>query len=125
MIFVFGSNEGGHHGKGAARTALVHYGAKMRVGFGHQGTSFAIPTKDWQIRDLDLEAIRHYIWRFLAYARTRPESQFKITQLGCGLAGHHAADIAPMFKDAPMNCYFDEAWEPYLGANHKYWGTFP
>src|SRR5262249_41455073 len=33
-IFVFGSNEAGRHGKGAALHARKHYGAKYGVGFG-------------------------------------------------------------------------------------------
>ena len=30
------------------------------------------------------------------------------------------SDIAPMFKNAPDNCYFDKVWEQYL-INSKVW----
>ena len=45
-IFVFGSNEAGRHGKGAALHASRHYGATYGVGFGRTGDAWAIPTKD-------------------------------------------------------------------------------
>ena len=56
LIFVFGSNERGAHGKGAALQAVTEYGAKYGQGFGLQGRSFAIPTKDFYIRTLPLSA---------------------------------------------------------------------
>lgn len=41
-VFVFGSNLGGMHGGGAARIAYRCFGAKMGVGVGLQGQSYAI-----------------------------------------------------------------------------------
>ena len=55
--FVFGSNEAGVHGAGAARVAYEKHGARWGKGFGHYGDSFAIPTKDWNIRKLDMLSI--------------------------------------------------------------------
>lgn len=40
-VFVFGSNLGGMHGGGAARIAYRCFGAKMGVGVGLQGQSYA------------------------------------------------------------------------------------
>jgi hypothetical protein len=65
MIFVFGSNLAGRHGKGAALEALRHYGAKRGVGFGHEGLSFAIPTKDEKLKRLPLPKINGYAQLFL------------------------------------------------------------
>ena len=124
MIFVFGSNEAGRHGAGAARDALHRYGAIMNVGFGPQGESFAIPTKDWNIQTLPITVIKQYIDRFIVYARWHPALTFKVTQLGCGLAGLQAKDIAPLFRFAPHNCLFDEAWKEFL-PKKAFWGTFP
>ena len=46
-IFVFGSNEAGIHGAGAARIAFLKFGgAEMGLGNGLSGNSYAIPTKD-------------------------------------------------------------------------------
>ena len=43
-IFVFGSNEFGRHGKGAAKAARK-WGARNGVGEGLRGQTYAIPTK--------------------------------------------------------------------------------
>lgn len=123
MIFVFGSNEAGVHGSGAARDALLKHGAGFGIGFGPCGDSFAIPTKDWNIKTLPTHVIDQYISRFIAYANFRPDLRFMVTQIGCGLAGYTPELIAPMFMCAPDNCFFDEAWKTYLGDRKKYWGT--
>lgn len=109
MIFVFGSNLAGRHGAGAARTALG-YGAIWSVGVGRQGNSYAIPTKDEQIRTLPLVRINPYIHQFILYARDFPSLTFQVTRIGCGLAGYTDKDIAPMFYGAPENCILPEGW---------------
>ena len=43
-VFVFGSNLEGHHGGGAAHTALRKFRAVYGQGVGLQGQSYAIPT---------------------------------------------------------------------------------
>lgn len=125
-IFVFGSNEGGWHGAGAAAFAHKHRGAVLRVGTGLTGRSYAIPTKDATIKHtLDLPKIKDYVNQFLLFAeQTKDIHQYQVTCIGCGLAGLKHGDIAPMFYGAPDNCWFDEAWKPYLGDSVKYWGTF-
>lgn len=123
MIFVFGSNELGVHGAGAALFAMQRHGAKRGVGFGHVGNSFAIPTKDTLVMTLPLDQIKRYVDEFIAYARDNHELKFQVTQIGCGLAGYTASDIAPLFVDAPSNCSFDEKWRPWLGVERDYWGT--
>lgn len=45
-IFVFGSNPGGVHGAGAAKTARDMFGAQTGVGEGMTGNAYALPTKD-------------------------------------------------------------------------------
>lgn len=122
MIFVFGSNLAGIHGAGAAKYALQNEGAIWGKGIGHHGNSYAIPTKDERIQTLPLWHIAEQITDFIAYANAHPECEFKVTQIGCGLAGYKASQIAPLFRDAPFNCYFDTAWKWCL-PNHKYWGT--
>lgn len=123
MIFVFGSNQAGRHGAGAARFARLYKGAIPGQGYGLQGRAFAIPTMDRSIHPLELVAINTWINCFLEYARENPTQLFQVTCLGCGLGGQKHQDIAPMFKDAPSNCYFDEQWKPWL-PNAKFWGTF-
>ncbi len=124
MIFVFGSNEAGVHGAGAAKVAYQKHGARWGKSYGHYGDSFAIPTKDDHIETMPLDRIRQYVDGFLAYAKGHRKLKFKVTAIGCGLAGYKHEDIAPMFRMAPSNCSFDTAWEPWLGKDHNYWGTF-
>lgn len=110
MIFVFGSNEAGRHGKGAAKHAVQHHGAIYGVPEGRQGNSYAIPTKDRHLRPLPLGSIHGYVQRFLEFARANHALTFEVTRIGCGLAGYHQEDIAPMFKGAPPNCILPEGW---------------
>jgi hypothetical protein len=112
-VFVFGSNESGIHGAGAAKAAIDHYGAVLCVGYGRQGQSFAIPTKDWLIDSLTLTQIEFYVNRFKAYARVTGDPFF-VSAIGCGLAGYKHSTIAPMFKGAPAHCNFPEEWAQYL-----------
>lgn len=122
--FVFGSNEAGIHGAGAAKFAYQERGARYGKSYGHYGDSFAIPTKDEAIETLPLDQIQQYVIGFLAYAKGHRKLNFQVTRIGCGLAGLKDRDIAPMFVGAPKNCFFDLAWEPYLGKEANYWGTF-
>jgi hypothetical protein len=122
-IFVFGSNLRGVHGAGAAKHALQHHGAVWGNGIGIQGNSYAIPTKSMQITTLPLNQIQVFVNEFIDYAKAHPELIFKVTRIGCGLAGYKDEDIAPMFFDAPDNCHFDTVWKPWLSAYHKFWGS--
>lgn len=110
MIFVFGSNLAGRHGKGGALYAVKNHGAEYGVGVGRTGDSYAIPTKNQNLKTLPLEVIAVYVRQFLDYAKLNPELRFFVTKIGCGLAGYKEADISPMFKEAPENCLLPEGW---------------
>lgn len=113
-ILVFGSNLAGRHGAGAAKEALERYGAISGRGFGLQGSSYAIPTKDREIRTLRLVQINYFVADFLQWADTHRGTQFFITPIGTGLAGYTHAQIAPMFRHAPDNCELPEEWKGLL-----------
>ena len=123
-VLVFGSNEAGIHGAGAAKDAMDSYGAGVGKSYGHYGNSFAIPTKDEYFKTLSMETIKAYVDGFIAYARSKRKVKFDVTRIGCGLAGLKDEDMAALFKNAPLNCRFDEAWVPYLGTHFTYWGKF-
>lgn len=110
MIFVFGSNLAGRHGKGAALFAFQHHGAKYGVGEGPTGNAYAIPTKNVVLQPLALDIIDYHVGVFLFYARQHPELQFEVTRIGCGLAGYSDHQIAPMFAEAPANCVLPKGW---------------
>lgn len=109
-IFVFGSNMAGRHGKGAALVARERYGAVPGVGIGRRGDSWAIPTKGNDLQPLPVGHIRSYVKNFIYYAKEHPELNFFLTRVGCGLAGYTDHQIAPLFKDAPLNVHMPPGW---------------
>jgi hypothetical protein len=96
-VFVFGSNEAGRHGAGAAKQALK-WGAKYSVGFGLQGHTLAIPTKDRNLKVLPIEAVKQYTLSFIDFAEKHQEFTFLVTEIGCGLAGYIPQQIGPLFS---------------------------
>ena len=106
QIFVFGSNQFGHHAGGAARYALNNFGAEWGNGEGLQGRSYAIPTME------GLSSTRAAVERFITFARQHQELTFLVTPIGCGIAGYTPAEIAPFFADATdlENVYLPESF---------------
>lgn len=94
-IFVFGSNLAGMHGGGAARVALMRFGAIMGQGVGLQGQSYAIPTMHGGV-----DVIKPYVDEFIDFAVQHPELKFLVTAIGCGIAGFTVDEIAPLFRRA-------------------------
>ena len=109
-IFVFGSNLAGRHGAGAAKHALENHGALYHCGWGIQGNSYGIPTKDLRIKTLPLNIIQLHVEEFIKFAEAHPTWTFNVTRIGCGLAGYKDHQIAPFFKSAPTNCNLPEGW---------------
>ena len=103
-IFVFGSNLAGVHGAGAARDARLYWGAKVGIGVGLCGQSYALPTKDDCIVTLPLSEIGQHVKKFLEFSKNHPDKKFLVTAVGCGLAGYKPEDIALFFFEAPQNC---------------------
>lgn len=125
IIFVFGSNERGAHGAGAAYDARVYWGAVPGCGEGITGESYAIPTKDENLETRPLFRIEHSISKFIRYAEDNPDVDFQVTRIGCGYAGYRDDQIAPLFRGAPDNCHLPLGWraliEEYL--NHSLHGV--
>jgi len=111
LIFVFGSNLAGRHGKGAALYARQKHGAVYGVGEGPTGNSYALPTKDEKLRTRSLEDIYQSILKFVEYAKSTNET-FLLTPVGCGLAGYKKSDIWPLLKKAglPDNVVLASSW---------------
>lgn len=97
-VFVFGSNLAGKHGKGAAKDALK-WGAVYGVEEGLKGQTYAIPTKDKNIKPMYLFIIREYVNNFINFANENPHLTFLVTEIGCGLARYSPFDIAPLFDE--------------------------
>ncbi len=110
IIFVFGSNLAGRHGRGAALVAAQAWGAEYGVGEGRTGSAYAIPTKGKNMKTRSLKNIRISVERFIEYAIENPGLTFRVTRVGCGLAGYADKQIAPMFAKAPSNCELPDYW---------------
>ena len=123
FIFVFGSNEAGIHGAGAAKWAKDYLGAEPGVGFGITGNAFALPTKDHTIQTLPLSSIKEYLRKFVDYAKTQPSVAFNLTPIGCGLAGLQKKQILTLLNELdyeghplPQNVLFDSRWLGFNGG---------
>ena len=115
QIFVFGSNTQGRHGKGAALTARVKFGAIYGNPEGIQGKSFAIITKDLTKKahpSRTTAQIISQINKLYEYATLHPDKEF-IIAYKCGdnnLNAYSSEDMAKMFasRDIPENIVFDK-----------------
>lgn len=99
-IFVFGSNYGGRHTRGAAELAR-RLGAKNGQGEGLMGRTYGIPTKPEDVRRrLTLSQIEAHVRTFVEFARQAQKLKFLVSAVGCGLAGYEPREVAPLFKEA-------------------------
>jgi len=98
-VFVFGSNLAGRHGAGAARLAVLKFGAVYGKGVGLQGQTYALPTKDSKLQTIPLCKLNVFIGAFLTDCRTKDGKTFLLTKIGCGLAGLTVPEVAGLFKN--------------------------
>lgn len=102
-VFVFGSNLQGIHAGGAARFAVLKFGAEMGNPNGIQGQSYAIPTLSkpggLPNHKLPLSEIGKYVNEFISFASQHPNVFFYVTPIGCGIAGFTEEEIAPLFSE--------------------------
>lgn len=104
-VFVFGANADGHHGAGAARTALEKFGAVYGQGEGLQGQSYGIVTMSgWAEFSGSAQ-------RFNEFARSSPDLTFLLTKVGCGIAGYDESQVKRLFEGSPPNVKKPEGWD--------------
>lgn len=116
-IFVFGSNEAGIHGAGAARIAFLKFGAEMGLGNGLSGNSYAIPTKDRNVETLSLDKVKSYIDEFIGFVLKHQNLTFYLTKIGCGLAGFTIEEIKNIFWEVIEEYRTESSKEQYLPSN--------
>lgn len=108
--FVFGSNDAGRHGAGAAVWAR-RFGAVTGIGRGPAGQTYAIATKSRNLTRLSTDEIKRQVDEFLKFAKANPKTRFLVTEIGCGLAGYRPEQIAPMFfPNPPKNVLLPESF---------------
>lgn len=114
QIIVFGSNQRGVHGAGAALTCKNLFRAEEGRGEGWTGHCYALPTKDYQIKTLSLDIIKEKIKVFykkaLSYYATDSSVEILVTKIGCGLAGYTVEQIGKIFADIERQ-YADLGWD--------------
>ena len=110
-VFVFGSNTRGIHDGGASFTAVQYFGAIVGQSEGPQGQSYAIPTDGANLADIQAS-----VNNLIVYAKAHPHLTFLVTEIGCGTAGYHPMEIAPMFTDAVSvpNIYLPKQFWKYI-----------
>ena len=115
QIFVFGSNTQGRHGKGAALTARLRFGAIYGKPEGIQGKSFAIITKDLTKKvhpSRTTSQIVSQIEKLYEYATLHPDKEFIVAYKSNdhNLNAYSSEDMAKMFasKNIPENIVFDK-----------------
>ena len=113
-VCVFGSNMAGTHAGGAAKIALLHFGAMKGAGRGWAGQSYAIPTMNEHLQQMPLSQIQHYIDDFKIYTKNHPKMTYFLTSIGCGIAGYKVEEIAPMFKGISHNVIFPASFRPFV-----------
>ncbi len=111
-IFVFGSNNIGHHAGGAARQALEQFGAIQGQAEGIQGQSYAIPTIAFDGRPVTLDNIAASVETFMRFATDHPDLKFLVTKIGCGIAGWSEKAIGSVFQNRfiPPNVWLPESF---------------
>ena len=95
-VFVFGSDDCGHHDRGPALKAFRKFGALVGVSEGHRGQSYAIPIYGANIGPDQIRAAFH---RFVEYAKAHPELTFLVMDLGCGFGVYPSETLAPLLVE--------------------------
>ncbi|WP_208645500.1 A1S_2505 family phage non-structural protein [Mucilaginibacter endophyticus] len=98
-VFVFGSNLLGNHAGGAARLAVEQFGAINGQAEGLQGQSYAIPTLNKNMEKISLDVLQYHVNKFANDVEATPKLQFLLTDVGCGIAGFKAEEVAPLFTE--------------------------
>lgn len=97
---MFGSNEAGRHGKGAAQTAHQLFGAVWGVAEGLTGYCYALPTVNATVTGkVPMASLKQYVNNFIQCAKDRQDLTFLVTEVGCGLAGFTVDQVAPLFSE--------------------------
>lgn len=105
-VFVFGSNTQGNHAGGAAKAAVIYYGAIMGQPRGLQGQSYGIVTLDYTNKEpVTLETIGKELDNFINFAKTHSNLTFWMTKIGTGISKIPFEDIAQLFynRNFPSN----------------------
>lgn len=115
-VWVFASDTSGQHNHADAKIAQRHFGAQIGHSAGATGDAFAILMLNDKRKALPMVDIQWQIHAFLRHASNTPQTPYYIARLAAGIAGLSDRRIAPLFKSAPANCHFPQAWSQWMQA---------
>ena len=103
-VFLYGANQEGRHGAGAAKQALK-FGAKYGVN-GYCGNTYGLITTDLNVPQrpsIPMSLLQDEVDKFIQFAKDNTHLTFLVTEVGCGLAGFTVEQVAPLFKPVLLN----------------------
>jgi len=103
-IWVFESNLGGHHLKGATAIALECHGAEEDKYSGAAGTSYALPTRGDDGQLLGWDTMKSHVRVLFDYARKHPQLRFRILASSQKKSTEEHRRFADLLRNAPANC---------------------
>ncbi|BDA76030.1 hypothetical protein CAL7716_101960 (plasmid) [Calothrix sp. PCC 7716] len=112
QVFVFGSNNEGRHGKGAALHAR-RFGAICGQSSGLQGSTYAIVTKDLNkgVRSIPLSQIKSQIEQLCDLAQNTQDKQYLLTAIGTSNAGYKVQEITNLLPSyIPKNIWLPQCF---------------
>ena len=117
-IFVFATNESGHHENEIAKLAVHAFGAEKSKGRGLVGRSYAIPVLDRDAQRLPQERILSEFAAFKKFARENPQHRFQLSRIGCDSIGFREEGVFKYFLDCPDNVILPAVWERRRNPKH-------
>ncbi len=112
QVFVFGSNLAGNHAGGAAKQAYEQFGARMGMGEGLIGQSYAFPTLNFEMGKMTYDELLRGCNNLYFCCKTNPDKEFLLTKVGTGIAGYGEEYMKDLFKGLyPSNLILPEDWK--------------
>lgn len=131
VIFVFGTTREAVEEPRTDRDTAKRWGYKSPA---QVGNTHPIVVREASGTPLRYGLIKRSIQAFLKRAKNNPDTIYQIGCVGAELKdgnkdGSKHAKMAEIFKSAPPNCWFDEAWKPAftkmgLASKKKFWGSY-
>lgn len=115
MFFVFSSCLNGSCYTKIGSVAVKYKGAKLNIGKGLSGQSYAIPFRKQKHELFNQRRLEFEINDFLDYSAKNPQMQFQVTNLIAEQLPLRKENIIPLFSDKPDNCHISGLWSRYVG----------
>ena len=116
-VIVVGTNLLGNHAGGAALFAKQRFGLLEGIYEGISGQTYAFPTLDSEMQQLNYEDLEQVRNNFYLDAIQNPELTFYLTPVGLGIASYDISEIAPLFRVTLSNVIYPKQFIDYNEQN--------